>query len=78
MMGPCCTRMPGDYGADVLEIERAGTGDLSRWGIGEDPDGGDNPVFASLNRNKRSLALDLESDADGAGCRGSPPPPTWW
>ena len=56
--------MLGDYGADVLEIERAGTGDLSCWGIGEDPDGGDNPVFASLNRNKRSLALDLKSDAD--------------
>ena len=64
MMGPCCTQMLGDYGADVIKIERAGMGDLSRWSVGEDPDGGNNPVFASLNRNKRSLALDLKSESD--------------
>ncbi len=64
MMGPCCTQMLGDYGADVIKIERSGMGDLSRWSVGEDPDGGNNPVFASLNRNKRSLALDLKSEAD--------------
>ena len=64
MMGPCCTQMLGDYGADVIKIERAGMGDLSRWSVGEDPDGGNNPVFSSLNRNKRSLALDLKSEAD--------------
>ena len=64
MMGPCCTQMLGDYGADVIKIERCGIGDLSRWSVGEDPDGGNNPVFASLNRNKRSLALDLKSEAD--------------
>ena len=64
MMGPCCTQMLGDYGADVIKIERAGSGDLSRWSVGEDPDGGNNPVFASLNRNKRSVALNLKSDAD--------------
>ena len=66
MMGPCCTQMLGDYGADVIKIERAGSGDLSRWSVGEDPDGGNNPVFASLNRNKRSVALNLKSDADRA------------
>ena len=64
MMGPCCTQMLGDYGADVIKIERARMGDLSRWSVGEDPDGGNNPVFSSLNRNKRSLALDLKSEAD--------------
>ena len=64
MMGPCCTQMLGDYGADVIKIERSGMGDLSRWSVGEDPDGGNNPVFASLNRNKRSLALDLKSEGD--------------
>ena len=64
MMGPCCTQMLGDYGADVIKIERAGAGDISRWSVGEDPDGGNNPVFASLNRNKRSVALDLKSEAD--------------
>ena len=62
MMGPCCTQMLGDYGADVVKIERIGAGDLSRWSVGEDPDGGNNPVFASLNRNKRSVALDLKSE----------------
>ena len=64
MMGPCCTQMLGDYGADVIKIERIGSGDLSRWSVGEDPDGGNNPVFASLNRNKRSVALNLKSDDD--------------
>ena len=66
MMGPCCTQMLGDYGADVIKIERAGWGDLSRWSVGEDPDGGNNPVFASLNRNKRSVALDLKTEEDRA------------
>ena len=66
MMGPCCTQMLGDYGADVIKIERVGIGDLSRWSVGEDPDGGNNPVFTSLNRNKRSVTLDLKSDEDRA------------
>ncbi len=66
MMGPCCTQMLGDYGADIVKIERVGAGDLSRWSVGEDPDGGNNPVFASLNRNKRSVALDLKSEEDRA------------
>ncbi len=66
MMGPCCTQMLGDYGADVIKIERAGSGDLSRWSVGEDPDGGNNPVFASLNRNKRSVALNLKTSKDRA------------
>ena len=63
MMGPCCTQMLGDYGADVIKIERIGAGDLSRWSIGDDPAGPLNPVFSSLNRNKRSIALDLKSKA---------------
>ena len=62
MMGPCCTQMLGDYGADVIKIERAPAGDLSRWSLGSDPDGLNNPVFCSLNRNKRSVMLDLKSD----------------
>jgi len=61
MMGPCATQTLGDYGADVVKIERIGAGDLSRWSIGDDHAGQQNPVFSSLNRNKRSIALDLKS-----------------
>lgn len=61
MLGPCATQLLGDFGADVIKIERPGQGDLSRWSV-PDPAGLDNPVFVSLNRNKRSLALDLKRD----------------
>ncbi len=69
MLGPCCTQMLADYGADVVKVERAKAGDLSRWSVGEDPDGLNNPVFSSLNRNKRSLALDLRQDEQKAVVR---------
>ena len=59
MLGPSATQVLADYGADVVKIERPGGGDLSRSSIPDDPDGADNPVFRSLNRNKRSIALDL-------------------
>lgn len=62
MMGPVCTQMLGDYGADVLKIERKGAGDLSRSTF-EPVHGADNPIFCSLNRNKRSAALDLRDPA---------------
>jgi len=62
MMGPVCTQMLGDYGADVLKIERKGAGDLSRSTF-EPVHGADNPIFCSLNRNKRSAALDLRDRA---------------
>lgn len=60
MMGPVCTQMLADYGADVLKIERQGSGDLSRSTF-EPVAGADNPIFCSLNRNKRSAALNLRS-----------------
>lgn len=69
MLGPCCTQMLGDYGADVIKIERAGAGDLSRSSIADDPAGLDNPVFCSLNRNKRSIVLDLRGEAGKAVVR---------
>jgi formyl-CoA transferase len=65
MLGPCCTQMLGDWGADVIKIERIGAGDLSRWSI-DDPAGPLNPIFCSLNRNKRSIALDLRSETGRA------------
>ncbi|HSF16220.1 MAG TPA: CoA transferase [Vicinamibacteria bacterium] len=61
MLGPCATQLLADFGADVIKIERPGQGDLSRWSI-PDPAGLDNPVFCSLNRNKRSIALNLKQD----------------
>lgn len=59
-LGPVCTQALGDFGADVIKVERPGAGDLSRSSI-QDPAGADNPVFLSLNRNKRSIELDLRS-----------------
>lgn len=56
-MGPSCTQMLGDYGADVVKVERPRVGDLSRTAI-IDRDGLDNPVFLSINRNKRSVCVD--------------------
>ena len=65
-MGPVCTQMLADYGADVIKIERPGAGDLSPLDLRpRSATALDNPVFCSLNRNKRSVALDLR-DAEQA------------
>jgi crotonobetainyl-CoA:carnitine CoA-transferase CaiB-like acyl-CoA transferase len=55
--GPIATRVLGDQGADVIKVEPPGTGDLVR-AIGSSPHGL-TPIFATANRNKRSIALDL-------------------
>ena len=68
MMGPVCTQMLADYGADILKIERKGTGDLSRSTF-EPVHGADNPIFCSLNRNKRSAAIDLRNAEQIAAVR---------
>jgi len=63
MMGPSATQMLADFGADVIKIENPRGGDLSRTAFGATDEAGlNNPVFCSLNRNKRSLALDLRKD----------------
>jgi len=66
MLGPCCTQLLGDFGADVIKVERPDSGDIMRRGsvAAADPAGPDNPVFLSLNRNKRSIALDLRKPED--------------
>ena len=66
MMGPVATQMLGDYGADVIKIERPPTGDLSRTSIPDDPAGLVGPVYCSLNRNKRSVVLDLRKPEERA------------
>jgi crotonobetainyl-CoA:carnitine CoA-transferase CaiB-like acyl-CoA transferase len=59
MLGPAATMSLGDFGADVVKIERIGRGDLSR---SSGQGAVDDAVFAGMNRNKRSLAVDLRQD----------------
>ena len=66
MMGPVATQMLADYGADVIKIERPGTGDLSRTSSPIDPARLTGPVYCSLNRNKRSVVLDTRKPEDVA------------
>jgi crotonobetainyl-CoA:carnitine CoA-transferase CaiB-like acyl-CoA transferase len=60
--GPFCAQVLADMGADVVKVERPGKGDDARawappyWGA-------ESAVFMSMNRNKKSLALDLKHDA---------------
>ena len=59
MAGPFCAMTLGDYGADVIKVERVGAGDDSRqWGQGFHGALGD--YFAAANRNKRGIAVDLK------------------
>ena len=62
LAGPLCTQMMADHGADVIKIERKGAGDLSRSTFAPIA-GEDNPIFCSLNRNKRSCEIDLRDAA---------------
>src|SRR6476646_5730374 len=66
LAGPLATMMLGDLGADVLKIERPDTGDDTRsWGPPFD-ERGESAYYVSVNRNKKSAALDLDSAADKA------------
>ncbi len=61
--GPYCCMLLGDMGADVIKVEPPGCGDQSRsWGF--PMKGEDNTGFMALNRNKRSIVLDLKDEAD--------------
>ena len=59
IFGPAATQVLADHGADVIKIERPGQGDLAR-GFGPWQDEQSLP-FASLNRNKRSLVINLKA-----------------
>lgn len=67
MAGPLCTQRLGEMGADIVKIEAPGGGDFSRHapmaGVRRF---GDAMCFTELNQNKRSLVLDLKSDAGRA------------
>ena len=68
LAGPTCTQLLGDYGADVIKIEKPGTGDDTRtWGppFLKDDAGNisrESAYYLCANRNKRSLAVDITSD----------------
>ena len=62
LSGPYCTMQLGDLGADVIKVERPGTGDDSR-GWGPPFIDGTASYFLSVNRNKRSVAIDLKNPA---------------
>jgi formyl-CoA transferase len=64
LAGPYCSQMLGDMGADVLKVEQPGVGDNAR-GWGPPFQGGESSYFLSVNRNKRSIALNLR-DQRGA------------
>jgi crotonobetainyl-CoA:carnitine CoA-transferase CaiB-like acyl-CoA transferase len=66
MAGPFCTMLLGDLGADVIKIEPPGTGDQTRGAMGFKMKGPDSMGFLNMNRNKRSVAIDLKSDAGRA------------
>lgn len=71
LAGPYATMLLGDLGAEVIKVERPGTGDDTRaWGppwAPTGPGGTDEATyFLGVNRNKRSLALDLRSESGRA------------
>jgi crotonobetainyl-CoA:carnitine CoA-transferase CaiB-like acyl-CoA transferase len=70
--GPFAGSLLADLGADVVKVERPGEGDgLRQWPPLSGPEGGPtfSENFASINRNKRSLAADLKDPADVARVR---------
>jgi crotonobetainyl-CoA:carnitine CoA-transferase CaiB-like acyl-CoA transferase len=64
LAGPLCTMTLGDLGADVIKVERPGTGDETRrWGPPFDARG-ESAYYLSVNRNKVSVAADLDVERD--------------
>ena len=60
--GPTCTQLLAWFGADVIKVERAGSGDVTREQLRDIPDV-DSLYFTMLNHNKRSITLDTKSPA---------------
>lgn len=60
--GPYCSQFLADFGAEVIKIEEPHVGDYARWTTPQV--NGYSALFASLNRNKKSITLDLKSKTD--------------
>jgi crotonobetainyl-CoA:carnitine CoA-transferase CaiB-like acyl-CoA transferase len=60
LAGPYCTMLLADYGAEVIKVELPGTGDDTR-GWGPPFVKGESAYFMSINRNKKSLTLDMKN-----------------
>jgi crotonobetainyl-CoA:carnitine CoA-transferase CaiB-like acyl-CoA transferase len=65
LAGPYCAMLLGDLGADVIKVERPGVGDQSR-GWGPPFLDGESAYYLSVNRNKRSLELNIKDADDSA------------
>jgi formyl-CoA transferase len=59
--GPTCTQLLAWFGADVIKVEKPGTGDVTREQLRDIP-GVDSLYFTMLNHNKRSVTLDTKTD----------------
>jgi formyl-CoA transferase len=59
--GPTCTQLLAWFGADVIKVEKAGTGDITREQLRDIPEV-DSLYFTMLNHNKRSVTLDTKSE----------------
>src|ERR1700749_2271059 len=58
--GPTCTQLLAWFGADVIKVERAGAGDITREQLRDIPDA-DSLYFTMLNHNKRSVTIDTKN-----------------
>ena len=66
LAGPNCARYLADFGADVIKIERPDTGDSLRNMAWRDPEDGEGLWGRFVNRNKRTIDLDLKKAEDAA------------
>ncbi|CAH2801546.1 MAG: Formyl-coenzyme A transferase (EC [uncultured Caballeronia sp.] len=58
--GPTCTRLLAWFSADVIKVERAGAGDITREQLRDIPDA-DSLYFTMLNHNKCSITIDTKN-----------------
>jgi formyl-CoA transferase len=69
MAGPFCCQLLGDLGADVIKVEPPGRGDATREATGNRLPHGESAAFLAVNRNKRSIAIDLRTENGRAAFR---------